>query len=91
MYIYTHIYTYDIYLYILKFCWLKKKFNYITKKEEHKNFHKTKNVGIDAINKSYFIIFLIEPTCRKLWPRLKFLRTENVNYITKKGGVQKFL
>ena len=48
----------------------------ITKKEEHKNLYKTKNVGIDIIYKSYFIIFFVERTCQKLWPRLKFLLTD---------------
>ena len=60
------------------------------KKEEHKNFHKTKNVGIDAINKSCFTIFFVEPSCQKLWPRLKFLLTENFNYIMKKEGHKNF-
>ena len=34
------------------------------------NFYKTKKLGINAINKSYFIIFFVEHMCRKLRPRL---------------------
>ena len=62
----------------------------MTKKEEYKNFHETKNVGIDAINKSYFMIFLVKPSCRKLWSGLKFLMTEKFNYIMKKEEHKNF-
>ena len=54
----------------------RKMLNYIIKKEEHKNSYKTKNVGIDIIYISYFIIFFVKPTRQKLWPRLRFLLTE---------------
>ena len=52
------------------------------KKEEHKNLYKTKNVGMDNVRKSFFTIFFVEPSCQKLWPRLKhknFYKTKNVD------------
>ena len=45
---------------------LMKNANYITKKEGHKNFCKIKNVDINIIYKSYFIIFFVKPTYAKL-------------------------